>query len=154
LKNEKGVLPSKSKESPLFLAYFTRHDCSGTKRGVPKRYQLNRPDLVAEAAFQLKACKDAHSQKRLLATRIAATGQFTAEQIAEQIGISRRQFFNWMHALKAGGIASLLQRQHGGGRSRLLLRSHLDRLHWGEFGNISPWRKLMAGNYLTRRWNT
>ena len=35
-----------------------------------------------------------------------------------------------------------------------LLRSHLDRLHWGEFGNVSACRKLMGGNYLTRRWNT
>jgi transposase len=39
----------------------------------------------------------------------------TAAQIAEQLGISRRCFFDWMSALKAGGLAGLLERQHGGG---------------------------------------
>jgi transposase len=39
----------------------------------------------------------------------------TAAQIAEQLGISRRRFFDWTNALKAGGLARLLERQHGGG---------------------------------------
>ena len=39
----------------------------------------------------------------------------TAAQIAEQLGVSRRQFFNWVNALKAGGVAGLLEREHGGG---------------------------------------
>ena len=42
-------------------------------------------------------------------------GQMTAVRIAEQMGISRRRFFDWMNALKAGGLAGLLERQHGGG---------------------------------------
>jgi transposase len=47
--------------------------------------------------------------------RLAASGQLTAAQIAEQIGISRRQFFHWVNALKAGGVEGLLKRAHGGG---------------------------------------
>jgi transposase len=47
--------------------------------------------------------------------RMAASGQFTAAQIAEQMGISRRQFFHWVSALKKGGVAGLLEREHGGG---------------------------------------
>jgi transposase len=47
--------------------------------------------------------------------RLAASGQLTAAQIAEQVGISRRQFFHWVNALKAGGIEGLLKRAHGGG---------------------------------------
>jgi hypothetical protein len=39
----------------------------------------------------------------------------TAAQIAEQLSISRRRFFDWMNALKAGGLTGLLERQHGGG---------------------------------------
>jgi putative transposase len=46
---------------------------------------------------------------------MAAGGQMTAAQIAEQLGVSRRQFFNWVNALKAGGVAALLEREHGGG---------------------------------------
>jgi transposase len=47
--------------------------------------------------------------------RLACSGQLTAEQIAEQVGISRRQFFNWLKALKDDGVAGLLRREHGGG---------------------------------------
>lgn len=66
-------------------------------------------------AVELRTCREVKSQQRLLAARLAASGQFPADQIAEQLGISRRRFFDWMSLLKAGGIASLLERHHGGG---------------------------------------
>jgi len=82
---------------------------------MPKRFHLNRPDLAQAVAVALAGCKDVRAQQRLLAMRLAASGQFTAAQIAEQIGISRRQFFHWVNALKAGGVNGLLARAHGGG---------------------------------------
>lgn len=85
------------------------------KKDMPKRYHLKRPDLAQAVADELRICQDVKSQQRLLAARLAASGQMTAEQIAEQLGISRRRFFDWMNALKAGGLAGLLERQHGGG---------------------------------------
>jgi predicted ArsR family transcriptional regulator len=75
---------------------------------MPKRYHLNRPDLAQAVAEELRTCKDVKSQQRLLAARLAASGQMTAAQIAEQLGVSRRRFFDWMNALKAGGLAGLL----------------------------------------------
>jgi hypothetical protein len=53
---------------------------------MPKRYHLNRPDLAEHVAVELRTCKDTKAQQRLLAARLAASGQFTAAQIAEQIG--------------------------------------------------------------------
>src|SRR5690348_3377303 len=85
------------------------------KKDMPKRYHLKRPDLAGAVADELRTCRDVKSQQRLLAARLAASGQMTAEQIAEQLGISRRRFFDWMSALKAGGVTGLLARQHGGG---------------------------------------
>jgi transposase len=85
------------------------------KKDMPKRYHLNRPDLAQAVAEELRTCRDVKSQQRLLAARLAASGQLTAAQIAEQLGISRRRFFDWMNALKAGGLPGLLERQHGGG---------------------------------------
>src|ERR1039457_5806246 len=82
---------------------------------MPKRYHLNRPDLAQAVAAELRTCYDVKSQQRLLAARLAASGQLTAAQIAEQLGISRRRFFDWMNALKVGGLTGLLERQHGGG---------------------------------------
>ena len=84
---------------------------------MPKRFHLNRPDLAQAVATALPHSQNVTAQQRLLAMRLAASGQLTAAQIAEQIGISRRQFFHWVNALKSGGVAKLLQRDHGGGRA-------------------------------------
>jgi transposase len=82
---------------------------------MPKGFHLNRPDLATTVANALPACNDVTNQQRLLAMRLASSGQLTAAQIAEQVGISRRQFFNWVSALKTGGVDELLAREHGGG---------------------------------------
>jgi hypothetical protein len=50
----------------------------------------------------LTGCKDVRAHQLLLAIRLAASGQSTAAQIAEQMGVSRRRFFHWANALKAG----------------------------------------------------
>lgn len=83
---------------------------------MPKRFHLRRPDLAAAVTAALAQCKDVRSHQRLVAMRLAASGELTAAQIAEQLGVSRRQFFNWVDALKAGGVEQLLEREHGGGQ--------------------------------------
>jgi len=113
---------------------------------MPKRYQLKRPEMAVAISAQLRGCQDTKSQQRLLAARMAASGQFTAAQIAEQIGISRRRFFDWMKALKGGGLEGLLQRQHGGGarprvKGRALseLRAGLVQGRWKRAKEIQQW---------------
>src|ERR1035437_4664152 len=87
---------------------------------MPKRFHLNRPDRAKAVADAVVTCQDVRDQQRLLAMRLAASGQLTAAQIAEQLGISRRQFFNWVSALKEGGVEGLLARGHGGGPAPLV----------------------------------
>jgi transposase len=82
---------------------------------MPKHFRLNQPELAVAVAAALTVCQDVKEQQRLLAMRMAASGQFTAAQIAEQVGISRRQFFHWVNSLKKGGVEGLLEREHGGG---------------------------------------
>ena len=82
---------------------------------MPKLFQLHRPDLAADLVAALAACQTVRDHQRLLAMRLAASGQLTAAQIAETVGLSRRQFFNWVTAFQAGGVAGLLARAHGGG---------------------------------------
>ena len=82
---------------------------------MPKHFHLKRPDLAAAIAEALAACQNVKDHTRLLAMRMAACGEFTAAQIAAQVGCSRRQFFNWVSALKAGGVVGLLHREHKGG---------------------------------------
>ena len=116
------------------------------KKDMPKRYQLNRPDLAQAVAEELRTCQDVKSQQRLLAARLAASGQLTAAQIAEQLGISRRRFFDWMNALKAGGLAGLLERQHGGGAVPQVQGAARKRNCWPDY---NP-----AGGSGPRRFNT
>jgi transposase len=102
--------------------------------------------MAKAISAELRQCKDTKSQQRLLAARMAASGQFTAAQIAEQIGVSRRRFFDWMNALKGGGLEGLLQRQHGGGarprvKGRALseLQAGLVRGRWKRAKEIQQW---------------
>lgn len=81
---------------------------------MPKRFHLNRPDRAKQVTEALASCKDVSDQQRLLAMRLVG-GQLTAGQIAEQVGISRRQFFNWVDLLKKDGVDGLRARKHRGG---------------------------------------
>ncbi len=114
--------------------------------GMPKRFHLNRPELAVAVAGALAEVKDVGSHRRLLAMRLAASGQFTAAQIAEQVGASRRQFFHWVNALKAGGVAKLLERDHGGGQPAQIggqvlseLLSGLQAGRWKRAKEIQQW---------------
>lgn len=98
---------------------------------MPKRFHLKRPDLAQAVIAALSDCKDVKAQRRLLAMRLAASGQFTAAQIAEQTGVSRRQFFHWVNALKTGGVGRLLEREHGGGKPAQVQGAALTELQAG-----------------------
>ena len=133
---------------------------------MPKRYHLNRPDLAQAVGDELRICTDVKSQQRLLAARLAASGQMTAAQIAEQLDISRRRFFDWMNALKAGGLAGLLEREHGGGAvpqikgdARQELLAGLQSGRWKRAKEIQYWlrerhaiRLNVAGGRPVRLW--
>lgn len=115
---------------------------------MPKRFHLERPDLAKGVAEALAHCRNVKDQQRLLAMRLAAGGQMTSAQIAEQLGISRRQFFNWVSALKAGGVAALLEREHGGGAParikgplREQLLAGLQKGQWKRAKEIQAWLK-------------
>lgn len=123
---------------------------------MPKFFHLKRPDLAAAVKAALGQCKDVRSQQRLLAIRLAASGQFTAAQIAEQLGVSRRQFFHWVNALKAGGVAGLLERAHGGGKPARVgatalaeLRAGLQTGRWKRAKEVQQWLRERHATQLT-----
>ncbi len=82
---------------------------------MPKRFHLKHPNLAKAVTAALAQCQDVARQQRLQAIHLACGGLLTAAEIAGQVGISRRQLFNWVKDLKDGGIPRLLRRQHGGG---------------------------------------
>ena len=121
---------------------------------MPKRYHLKRPDLAKAVTEALAQCDKVGDQQRLLAMRLACSGQLTAEQIAEQVGISRRQFFNWLKALKDDGVAGLLRREHGGGAQPQIKGQALEELlgglkagRWKRAKEIQQW---LAGQHQVK----
>jgi len=90
------------------------------------------------------------------ATPLAANVQFTAAQIAAQMGVSRRQFFPWVNTLKAGGVARLLERDHGGGQLAQIygpilteLRLGLQAGRWKRAKEIQAWLRQRHETRLT-----
>jgi transposase-like protein len=71
--------------------------------------------LAQEVALALADCQDVKAHQRLVAMRMAVSGQFTSQQIAQQLGISRRRFFDWVKIFKSSGLVGLLKCGHGGG---------------------------------------
>ena len=123
---------------------------------MPKRFHLKQPGFASAVTAALVACRDVRSHQRLLAMRMAASGRFTAAQIAEQTGVSRRQFFHWVNALKAGGVEQLLKRDHGGGQpaqihgSALIeLQAGLQTGRWKRAKEIQQWLRARHETKLT-----
>jgi transposase len=124
---------------------------------MPKRYHLNRPDLATRISEALADCQEVKAHQRLLAMRMATSGQFTAAQIAEQVGASRRQFFHWVNALKAGGVDRLLARHHAGGAPaqitasmRAELLAGLKKGQWKRAKEIQQWLQQKHAVQLAR----
>jgi transposase len=125
-------------------------------KAMPKRFHLKRPDLAHAVAAALSDCKDVKAHQRLLTMRLAASGQFTAAQIAEQLGISRRRFFHWVNALKVGGVDGLLERAHGGGAAPQVagkalaeLQAGLQAGRWKRAKEIQQWLRQRHEKQLT-----
>jgi transposase len=126
------------------------------EKEMPKRFHLKRPELAQAVVAALADCQDVKAHQRLLAMRMAASGQFTAQQIAEQLGISRRRFFDWVKALKSGGVARLLACLHGGGAvprvsGKMLaeLQAGLQTGRWKRAKEIQQWLKQEHEQKLT-----
>ncbi len=125
---------------------------------MPKRFHLKRPELAAAVSAALAEVKDVQSHRRLLAMRLAASGEFTAAQIAEQIGVSRRQFFHWVNALKQGGVEQLLEREHGGGAPARVQGKVLEELQaglragrWKRAKEIQQWLEQSHNTRLSEK---
>lgn len=119
---------------------------------MPKRIRLHEPQLAQAVVAALETCRDVRDHQRLLAMRMAASGEFTAAQIADQLEISRRQFFNWLTALKAGGVPGLLKRSHGGGAAARVkgavlseFQEGLKRGQWKRAKDIQHWLAKVHG---------
>jgi transposase len=119
---------------------------------MPKRIHLKQKELARAVAAALETCQHVKDHQRLLAMRMAASGEFTADQIAGQLNVSRRQFFNWLKAARSGGVEALLERNHGGGARPALAGRTLEEFkeglrtgRWKRAREIQRWLQAERG---------
>jgi transposase len=75
---------------------------------------LGRPDLTDEIEKRYRTETDVRSKVRLLCIKLAATGDYTSEQVAEICGKSQSSIFVWLKAFREHGFEGLLERQKPG----------------------------------------
>jgi hypothetical protein len=114
-----------------------------------RRLVLRRPDLSSEIEDRYRKETDVRSKVRLLCIKLAATGEYTSEQIAGICGKSQSAFFVWFKAFREQGFEGLFGRQKPGrqeGSFRGVPASVLEELRKGvESGR---WTRAEAA----RRW--
>jgi transposase len=81
-----------------------------------RQLKLGRPDLSAQIDQFYRQEKDTRSKVRLLCIRLAASGQYSAGEIADICGKSRAIVFEWIKAFRQGGFEALLKRDKPGPR--------------------------------------
>jgi transposase len=122
---------------------------------MPKRLQLIGVDSVAELEGAMRQCDQVGDYQRLLAIRLASSRLLTAAQIAHQLAISRRLFFQWVKRFQQGGVEGLLRRDHGGGAPPQLppavqaqLVEGLQTCRWKRAKEIQHWLVYQHGIHL------
>ncbi len=80
------------------------------------KVKLGRPDVAAVIDEAYVREKVGWRKTRLLAVKLAARGEHSSEEIAELCGIGRSNLFNWLGAVRAGGLEALLRRGKPGPR--------------------------------------
>jgi transposase-like protein len=75
---------------------------------------LGRPDLSGEFEERYRNKKDVRSKVRLLCVKLAATGEYTSEEVAKICGKSQSSIFVWFKAFRERGFEWPLGRQKPG----------------------------------------
>ncbi|NBV35212.1 MAG: IS630 family transposase [Proteobacteria bacterium] len=82
-----------------------------------RQLRLGRPDLSGEIENRYRKEIDVRSKTRLLCVKLAATGEYTSEEIAKICGNSKSSIFVWINAFRKDGFEGLLGREKPGPES-------------------------------------
>ena len=106
-----------------------------------KRTQLTlSPAERAEAHRLLQSSADPRMQERVRFALETAAGQFTLEDLARRFDRTRSTIQNWLGRFRSGGLAGLLERAGGPGRSSPMAEAEIQ-------------NELLAG-LKTGRWTS
>lgn len=79
---------------------------------MAKKFQLERPELAEELAGKQARAERARDHQRLMAVRLAMSGELTLAPIAKAVGKARSTVAEWMRVVRASGLESLLALHH------------------------------------------
>ena len=113
---------------------------------MPKKFHLRRPELSEELAGELASAQRARDHQRLMAVRLAMSGELTLAQIGKAVGRARSTVAEWMRVVRASGLAALLALHQGRGsapqlkaKARKELRTGLRRGRWRRLKDAQQW---------------
>jgi len=113
---------------------------------MPKKFQLQRPELSEELAGKLAGAQRVRDHQRLMAVRLAMSGELTLAQIGKAVGRARSTVAEWMRVVRASGLPALLAWHQERGRAPQLkakarkeLRTGLRRGRWRRLKDAQQW---------------
>jgi len=123
---------------------------------MPKTFQLKKPGLAVEVETRFQRGGSRREMERLMALRMALSGEYTLEQIARAVGRARSRIGEWMKVARGEGLAALLERHQGRGRAPQVtgkaltgLRHGLQRGRWTRAKDTAVWLEQRHGIRLT-----
>ena len=108
-----------------------------------KRTGITSPARGKVAAL-LQSTSNPRDQERLIAARMAMSGQQTLAMMAKAVGRARACIQAWLYTVEAGGVDALLRRTPPPGRPP----SH------GDDASSNPSSSVLIGNTFTARWTS
>jgi transposase len=113
---------------------------------MAKKFRLNQPGVAEEVRRRLRQAAGPREQQRLLALKLALSGEFTLEQIGKAVDRSRATVADWMRLVRDGQLDLMLGRHQGRGRKASLkpraikeLRRGLMRGRWTRAKDAQIW---------------
>ena len=117
-----------------------------------RRFHLNEPDQAKAVADAVGTCQNIADSAAFAGHASGCQWSTHRLQIAEQLGVQPAAIFNWVNALKEGGVEGLLAREHGGGsaprvQGRILaeFQAGLKAGQWKRAKEIQRWLEPASG---------
>jgi transposase len=112
-----------------------------------------------EAQRQLRSGTDARTMERARFALLGATGDYTLEQLAAELGRRRSTLQQWLAKFRAGGLAGLLNRGTSPGlaspiataRVQRQLQAGLEQGRWTSAAHVAAWLKSTHGIRRSRK---
>ena len=125
---------------------------------MSRKLKLNSAEIGAEIDQRHKSEADGWRKTRLFAVKLAAKGEYGAEQVAEWCGVAKSRVFAWIKCAREQGLEALLTREKPGPKEgtyrgvKAEVIAELDaQLKAGKFANAQQARRWLKKEHGVER---